>query len=552
MSDTRHFTKPCNPMLLLSAVLWGTLTEARGSEQMLDAGQGSLASSGLHWIDGVIIALYAFGMIALGFYYRKRQTSTDEYFVGNRTMNPQLIGVSMFVTLFSTISFLSVPGEIYGKGPVLLSQTLAIPLYYLIVGYLVVPAYMRFRVISAYELLEQARGLSVRMTGALMFIMLRLTWMSLLIYLSSQAMLQMLSLGQEKLSYVSLVIGVVAITYASFGGLRAVVITDLLQFCLLFGGALLVVVTVTVRLGGFGWFPTEWNPDWDTQPLFSLDPNVRVTVFGTVLSATLWWLCTAGGDQTAVQRFMSTVDVKAARQSFLMNSVAGAMVSVILALVAFSLLGYFQARPDLLPAGLGADRLFPHYIVHHLPIGISGLVVSGLFAAAMSSVDSGVNSLTAVVMTDFFDRFRHQPLGESARVRLSQSLALLIGLIVVFACSFLIGEVPGNFLEMTQRTLQLYVGPIFLLFFLSLFVPFSTAWGVVAGAVSALLAGASVSSWISLNQTIQSLGWTPPSEWTGIVYFSFQWILPVSLIVGITVGCLVSLLTPKHKTNFQG
>ncbi len=552
MSDTRHFTKPCNPMLLLSAVLWGTLTEARGSEQMLDAGQGSLASSGLHWIDGVIIALYAFGMIALGFYYRKRQTSTDEYFVGNRTMNPQLIGVSMFVTLFSTISFLSVPGEIYGKGPVLLSQTLAIPLYYLIVGYLVVPAYMRFRVISAYELLEQARGLSVRMTGALMFIMLRLTWMSLLIYLSSQAMLQMLSLGQEKLSYVSLVIGVVAITYASFGGLRAVVITDLLQFCLLFGGALLVVVTVTVRLGGFGWFPTEWNPDWDTQPLFSLDPNVRVTVFGTVLSATLWWLCTAGGDQTAVQRFMSTVDVKAARQSFLMNSVAGAMVSVILALVAFSLLGYFQARPDLLPAGLGADRLFPHYIVHHLPIGISGLVVSGLFAAAMSSVDSGVNSLTAVVMTDFFDRFRHQPLGESARVRLSQSLALLIGLIVVFACSFLIGEVPGNFLEMTQRTLQLYVGPIFLLFFLSLFVPFSTAWGVVAGAVSALLAGASVSSWSSLNQTIQSLGWTPPSEWTGIVYFSFQWILPVSLIVGITVGCLVSLLTPKHKTNFQG
>ena len=110
----------------------------------------------------------------------------------------------------------------------------------------------------------------------------------------------------------------------------------------------------------------------------------------------------------------------------------------------------------------------------------------------MSSIDSGVNSLTAVVMTDFVDRLRHRPLSEASRVRLSQALALTIGLIVVFASSFLIGSVPGNFLEMSQRTLQLYVGSIFLLFFLSLFVPFSTAWGVIAGSMSALLTGVSV------------------------------------------------------------
>ncbi len=508
-----------------------------------------IESSGLHWIDGVIIAFYAFGMIALGWYYGKKQKSTDEYFVGSRTMNPLLIGVSMFVTLSSTISYLSYPGELYGKGPVFLTGILAIPFYYLIVGYLVVPAYMRFRVISAYELLEEKRGLGVRMTGAVMFIILRLTWMSLLIHMSSQAMLQMLGLGQEQLPYVALAIGIVAITYASFGGLRAVVITDLLQFCLLFGGAVLVVATVTVRLGGFGWFPTEWSPTWDTQPLFSLDPNVRVTAFGTVLGGALWWICTAGGDQTVVQRFMATKDARAARRAFLMNSVSGVMVSLVLALVAFSLLGYFQARPELLPPGIEADRVFPHYIVHHLPIGISGLVVSGLFAAAMSSIDSGVNSLTAVVMTDFVDRLRHRPLSEASRVRLSQALALTIGLIVVFASSFLIGSVPGNFMEMSQRTLQLYVGSIFLLFFLSLFVPFSTAWGVIAGSMSALLTGVSVAYWESLNQIFLDLGWTPPSEWTGIVDFSFQWILPVSVLVGMTVGCLVSLLAPSHPPS---
>ena len=509
------------------------------------AGAGAaadFAASGLHWIDGVIIAVYALGMISLGWYYRRRQKSLDEYFVGNRTMNPGLIGVSMFVTLFSTISFLATPGEVYGKGPAILTSSLSIPFYYLIVGYLIVPAYMRFRLISAYELLEQKKGLSVRLAGAVLFIMLRLTWMSLLIHLSAQAMLLMLGLEQDKLPYVALVIGAVAITYASFGGLRAVVITDFLQFCLLCGGALLVVVTVTVRLGGFGWFPTEWSPSWDTQPLFSLDPNVRVTAFWSIVSGTLWWVCTAGGDQTAVQRFMSVRDVKEARRSFLLNSFAGILVNVILALVAFSLLGFFEARPELLPAGVDADRVFPYYIVHLLPIGISGLVISGLFAAAMSSVDSGVNSLTAVVVTDFVGRFRRRALSEIARVRLSQGLALAIGLIVVLGSSFLVGNVPGNFVEIAQRTLHLYVGALFLLFFLSIFVPFSTAPGTIAGSLSALLAAACVAYWGSLNQMTQDLGWVPLSEWTGIVDFSFQWILPVSLPVGLAAGCLVSLV----------
>ena len=533
-------TSPRNLPLWFLTVATLSMGPVLGQAQAGAKAAAGVSSSGLHWIDGAIVALYALGMISLGWYYRKRQKSLNEYFVGNRTMNPGLIGVSMFVTLFSTISFLATPGEVYGKGPFILTSSLSIPFYYLIVGYLIVPAYMRFRLISAYELLEQKRGLSVRLLGAVLFIMLRLTWMSLLIHLSAQAMLLMLGLEQDQLPYVALVIGAVAITYASFGGLRAVVITDFLQFCLLCGGALLVVITVTIRLGGFGWFPTEWSSGWDTQPLFSLDPNVRLTVFGSILGGTLWWVCTAGGDQTAVQRFMSVQDVKAARRSFLLNSLAGILVNVILALVAFSLLGYFEARPELLPPGIGADRVFPHYIVHHLPIGISGLVVAGLFAAAMSSVDSGVNSLTAVVVTDFVGRFRRRTLSEIARVRLSQALALVIGTIVVVGSSFLVGNVPGNFLEIAQRTLHLYVGAIFLLFFLSLFVPFSTSAGVIAGSLSALLTAASVAYWGTLNGIVQSLGWVSLSERTGIVDFSFQWILPVSLSVGLAAGCLVS------------
>jgi len=530
---------------------------------------------GLHWIDGVIVAVYATCMLSLGWYYNRKQKNTDEYFVGNRAMNPFLIGVSLFATLFSTISYLSLPGELMAHGPVILAGALALPIYYFIVGYLIVPMYMRHRVTSAYELLETQLGVSVRLTGAVMFIVLRLSWMSLLIFFASSAMIEMLGLGQQitvgdlqvsSIAVVTFVTGCVAITYASLGGLRAVVITDLIQFLLLFGGAVLVVVTVTIQLDGFSWFPTQWVETWDPQPFFSTDPRQRLTVFGSILAGTLWWIFTAAGDQTAIQRFMATRDAKAARRSFLINSIAGAMVSIVLALVGFALLGFFQSNLELLPEGKTirnhADHLFPHYIAYHLPIGLSGLVVSGLFAAAMSSLDSGVNSISAVVMTDFVDRFRNRPMSDKARVRTAQVLAFGIGLTVVVCASLFMEQVPGNFLEKTKRSIELFVAPIFLLFFMAFFVPFATSSGTIIAAVTGLAAAVVIGYWQPFTELhTAGLQWAALEpvtaakasrhfkQLTGANTISFQWMLPVSLVTGLTCGCLASLLGRWISTN---
>ena len=489
-------------------------------------------SGGLHWVDGIVVALYACGMLALGWYFGRKQQSTDEYFVGNRSMNPLLIGVSLFATLFSTISYLSTPGELINHGPVVLIGVISIPISYYIVGYCLIPVYMQHRVTSAYELLEIRLGLGVRMTGAVLFVLLRLMWMAILIFLASKAMLIMLGLELQWLPAVTFVTGVIAICYSSLGGLRAVVITDLFQFLLLFGGASLVVVTVTLRLGSLEWIPTQWNEAWDTQPVFSLDPTVRVTVLGSVVYGVLWWVLTAGGDQTAIQRFMATANANAARRSFLANSIAGAAVRILLSLVGFALLAYFQTDPQRLGRGMtleeSGDLLFPYFISHHLPIGLSGLVVSGMFAAAMSSLDSGINSITAVVMTDFVDRFRKgAKLPEKMRVRVSRLLAFGIGLAVVGSASTFMEHVPGNFLEMTQRTIGLFVTPLFLLFFLAMFIPFATQPGAIAAAASAFVCG------VLVAYSDPLLGYP----------ISFQWIFPTALTVGITTGCVVSLAT---------
>ena len=175
-------------------------------------------TSGLHWIDGLILAGYACSMVYLGWWHSRGQQTTDEYFVGNRGMNPILIGISLFATLFSTISYLTSPGEVLRHGPVVpLIGILTIPFFYYIVGHLMAPIYMRHRSTSAYALLESQLGLSCRLLGASMFVLLRLMWMSVLIYMACQALLVMLAWDEDWLPYVAFATGGIAIFYASMG-----------------------------------------------------------------------------------------------------------------------------------------------------------------------------------------------------------------------------------------------------------------------------------------------------------------------------------------------
>ena len=488
-------------------------------------------------IDWIIVFFYAVSTIGLGWYFGRRQNSAKEYFIGTGAMNPILIGVSLFATLLSTISYLSLPGETVGKGPVYLASYLVYPLVYITLSYGVLPVYMRqSKVTSAYELLEKNLGLSVRLLGAIMFLMLRLVWMSLLVFMTAKAIAIMVGVDEKWVPLIVAITGVFALTYTSLGGLRAVVITDFMQTVLLYGGALLVIGTVTWKMGGFGWFPTEWQSDiWDSQPIISFDASTRVTLLGTLLSVFLWMVCTSAGDQVSVQRYMATKNTGAARRAMATWLSVGCIVGVTLGLVGFALLGYFQANPGLLPAGVtlqeNADKLFPHFIAHHLPPVVTGLVVSGLFAAAMSSIDSGVNSITAVVMSDFLERFGRKPDTHSKHIRFARWMAVVIGLIVL-GLSSAVEQVPGGFLAVTQKTVNLLTVPIFLLFFFALFVPSANTAGVWLGTVG------SVAVAVMIAFCGQIWGQIPGPGGKMIDPISFQWISPVALVVGVALGLL--------------
>ncbi len=326
--------------------------------------------------------------------------------------------------------------------------------------------------------------------------------------------------------------------YALYGGMRSVIITDVFQFVILLGGAIATIVIITVKLGGFGWWPTQWAPNWDTQPVFSADPTVRATALGAIIAVIIWWVCTAGSDQVVIQRYLATPNAKTARRSFLTNMFADLTVTAVLACVGFALLGFFRANPQYLPSDAtvseNADKLFPHFITNFLSPGFAGLVVAGMFAAAMSSLDSGINSIVTVFTTDFLPRLRRKSITDKQKLKLAKYLVLAIGVGVVLISSMM-GKVPGNIIEVTNKTNGLFVGPLFVLFLLALFVPFSNAFGAFFGTLYGFIAAAVWGYWDLIAND---------ESWR----LTFQWITVVSLVAGVGSGVLLSWLWSRRKS----
>ena len=181
------------------------------------------------------------------------------------------------------------------------------------------------------------------------------------------------------------------------------------------------------------------------------------------------------------------------------------------------------------------DHLFPYFIAHHLPVGLSGLVVSAAIAAAMSSIDSGVNSITAVTMSDFLPRLGWKPKNAKSEMLFSKGMAFGIGAVVVFASLFM-QYVPGNFIGMTSRTANLVVMPLFMLFFFALWVPFATPVGALLGAAFGLAAATLIGFWDSF---------------TGQEAISFQWMAAGALVANLVVGLAVSRWGPRRE-NLKG
>jgi len=478
-------------------------------------------------------------LIGIGIYYSRRQTTTEEYFVGGRSISPFLAGISLYATLFSTLSYIGVPGEIIQNGPVLIAVgLLAAPLIYVIVGYWVIPMIMKLPVTSAYELLEKRLGFSVRLLGSGIFLLTRLLWMSVMLYTTSFVLVTVMGWSPAMATPLAIIAGALTAVYTVTGGLKAVVVSDVVQFFVLLTGAIFTLIYITVSMGGIKeWWPTSAPSHWQPQPFFSLDPDVRVTVVGTFIGAIIWWVCTSASDQMAIQRYLSTRNEKTARRAFLHNTFGNIGVTVALGFVGLAVLGFYRANAGSIPSTLSlagkGDVFFPHYVSHYLPAGIPGLVLAGLLAAAMSSLSSGINSTITCITTDFINPFRSgEPLSQKQQLKNARYLAAIISITAIVG-SQLASVIPGNLMEVASKTVNLLICPLFGLFFLALFIKFATPFGSMMGAIYSFAAALLVGYWEVL---------------IGGDQISFQWISPIALGVTMICGPLFSLLPTRGKS----
>ena len=484
-------------------------------------------------LDYAVVGLYALGMLAVGRYYARRVRTADDYLLGGRSMPPLMIGLSLFATLASTLSYLALPGEMIKNGPVVFAELLSLPVVFLLVGWVLIPRIMRQRVTSGYELLEARLGLTGRLLGAFLFVLLRVFWMASILYATSSVVLvPLLKIDPAWTPVLSLALAVITLLYTVEGGLKAVVVTDGVQAVLMFLGAAATVVVVTVTLGGVGaWWPSSWPAHWP-EPVILPTPGASRTVVGAVLAMLVWMICTAGSDQMSIQRYLATRDAAAARRSFGIQLLSTVLSVTLLGVAGLAVLGYFQARPGELAEGWSvagqADRLMTHFIVIGLPPGLTGLVIAAILSAAMSSLSSGMNSTSAVVVTDFVGRAGGRAMTTVGEVRLARMVSVAVGVLAV-VLSLVVGGLATNLLELCFKVVNLLTAPIFVLFFLALFVPRATPLSAVTATVASVTAA-----------VVVAFGWE--ARW-------FLWSPPAALVTGITVGTLASLLPGGRRTG---
>ena len=491
---------------------------------------------------GVIVA-YMLGLSLIGIHFSRKQTSRDEYFLGDRKVYWFLAGGSVLATILSTISYLSVPGEIIRYGFAYCFGLIVAPLIIPIVNRILIPTITRLPITSAYEYLERRFNTGIGSMASVIFVLKALIWSGIIIYTASFAFAE---ISGFNIFWVIVFLGVITTFYTSVGGFRAVIWTDNIQLWILLSGAICIPVYVAFLIGSG---PVQW---WDTfsqagradMQVFSFDPTVRITIVGIMLNIFFWNICANGGDQVAIQRYLSTPDLKAARRSVWVYAWSNFVLYSTLAVCGLSLFAYYahvsglpvqEFQAQVAPEG---DRLMPRFIAQQLPSGVSGLLMAALLAAAMSSLSSAINSVSGVLMKHFFGRQDDDRKGLSIDKKVA-FLAGVAGICVASVIATVMQTSDWNILDLSGRVNDVFVGPIAVLFFAGILFPRVGKEAVMLGFLIAV--GSSL--FISFGK-----------EWFGLEKaISWMWGIPFSFLVGLLFARLLgSFFAPPPQERVDG
>jgi solute:Na+ symporter, SSS family len=482
--------------------------------------------TGLVPLDYVGVAVYLVVTVAIVVWASRRQKNTEDFFLGGRTMPWLAVGMSLLATLLSTNSYLGVPGEMVRSGVALFAGYMSVPLSMCVVLLVWVPFFMRLRMTSAYEYLENRFGYGPRLLAGVLFFLLRMGWISMVMYTASMALSRMTHIPQP---WVIAAVGAAAVVYTSVGGIRAVIWNDVLQFVMLFGGAIVTIgyVMWATGEGPLGW----WNAVGEqrrahvTPQFFSFDITVRFTIVTAIANIFFWTICTHGSDQVVLQRYFSTTSLSAARRSYIVNAISEVAIGLLLALSGLALLRFYLRFPDWLPGDLSlqksADQVFPYFFSHQLPAGLGGLILAGFLCDAMQTLVSGVNSVTAVATKDVFERLYPQGQRWLNELTLARIVTVALGITVTLlaeAVAYLSHDSGLNIIDLMPKTFNMFLGPLASLFLIGMFLPRCGGKAAVTAVLLALLLAITWNYWGDIPGMLRRVGLTDAAaSWQSIL-----------------------------------
>jgi len=418
-------------------------------------------------VDIVVLVLYFGGVCAAGLWFAKRNTTTEAYFLGNRNFPAWAIGISMVGTSISSVSFLAYPGDAYKTAWLRMLPNFMLPVAILVASIWILPMFRAKSYTSAFEYLEDRFGPSTRIYGAIMFIIAQLVRVSLILFLVSLLIQQFT--GWNIVACI-LAGGIIVAFYTVVGGFEAVVWTDVIQtFVLLFGGIICLAIILNELPGGLGQvmdsardagkfafapYNVELQEAEKASWSFSLSHKTALMMLLVGLTN---WMTEYSSNQNVVQRYCASRSIANARKSMWLCCITSIPIWAFFMFVGTALYAYYQAFPTsdttaMLMGDLKSDQILPFFILQKLPAGLAGLVVAAVLAAAMSSLDSSINAISTVTITDIIKRHLKPGLEDKQYLRYAHIIAI-VSSVVMIAGAIVFSQGSGTTMQDTVNNM---------------------------------------------------------------------------------------------------
>lgn len=356
------------------------------------------------WLNWFLLISYLGGMLFLGYYFMKKENSTEDFFKGGGRIPWWAAGISIFATMLSAITFMAIPAKAYATDWRLfpLAFTILFLAFPVIKYYL--PFFRRLKVTTAYEYLEKRFNYSVRLIASILFIVFMIARMAMVLYLPSLALAAVT--GIDIFICIALM-GIITVIYCTMGGIEAVVWGDVIQGFVLLGGALLAAVFLVLGTEGGLTGVIDISAQYHKMKVFDFAFDfTQATIWVIIIGGLANNLISYSSDQAVIQRYLTTKDERSAAKSILLNGIMSVVVLVLFYFIGTALFAFYKTNPGEMNFAMAkTDSVFPHFIMSKMPVGIAGILIAAIFSATMSTVSSSVNSISTSFTADIYSRF---------------------------------------------------------------------------------------------------------------------------------------------------